>query len=158
MFTDNIDGESYDARSEQDGWDQPEYDDGGWSAVVVRPSATDKVVPQPDEPVRTTEEIATLERTEPAAGEFVYDLGQNMVGVARMQLQGEAGETVTVRYGEELNPDGTLYTANLRAAKVTDHYTFAADGTVDLRADLHPARVPVRRDHRRVGAACRRPT
>ena len=30
-----------------------------------------------------------------------------------------------------LNPDGTLYTANLRAAKVTDHYTFATTGTVD---------------------------
>ena len=24
-----------------------------------------------------------------------------------------------------LNPDGTLYTANLRSAKATDHYTFA---------------------------------
>ena len=26
-----------------------------------------------------------------------------------------------------LNPDGTLYTDNLRGAKATDHYTFATD-------------------------------
>ena len=41
--------------------------------------------------------------------------------------QGQAGTTVRIRYGEELNPDGTLYTANLRSAKVTDRYTFARD-------------------------------
>ena len=52
-----------------------------------------------------------------------------MVGVARLRLTGQAGRTVTIRYGEELNPDGTLYTANMRTAKVTDTYTFAADGT-----------------------------
>ncbi|WP_127479258.1 family 78 glycoside hydrolase catalytic domain [Nocardioides pantholopis] len=129
-FTDNIDGESYDARQEQPGWDEAGFDDAGWAAAVARPSATELVVPQPDEPVRATQELATVERTEPAPGAFVYDLGQNMVGVARMRLQGRAGTTVTIRYGEMLNPDGTLYTANLRAAKVTDRYTFAEDGTI----------------------------
>ncbi len=84
-------------------------------------------MPQPDEPVRVTEEIPAQAHTTPAPGVEIYDLGQNMVGVARMRLQGAAGTTVTIRYGEELNPDGTLYTANLRSAKVTDHYTFAAD-------------------------------
>jgi alpha-L-rhamnosidase len=130
VAADNIDGETYDARNEAPGWDQPGYDDSGWAAVVARPSATQLVVPQPDEPVRTTEELSVVERTEPTAGTFIYDVGQNMVGVARMRLTGVAGTTVRIRYGEVLNPDGTLYTANLRAAKVTDFYTFAADGTV----------------------------
>ncbi|MDZ5619720.1 family 78 glycoside hydrolase catalytic domain [Nocardioides bizhenqiangii] len=129
-FTDNIDGETYDAQHEQTGWDQPGFDDSGWRPVRVVPSATDLLVPQGDEPVRATEELSVVERTEPTDGAFIYDLGQNMVGVARMELQGEAGDTVRIRYGEELNPDGTLYTANLRAAKVTDYYEFAADGTV----------------------------
>jgi alpha-L-rhamnosidase len=129
-FTDNIDGESYDARREQDGWAEPGFDDSAWGPVSVDTDITDRVVPQPDEPVRTTEELATKARTEPTPGTYVYDLGQNMVGVARMELTGTPGSTVTVRYGEVLNPDGTLYTANLRAAKVTDHYTFGADGEV----------------------------
>lgn len=129
VFTDNIDGQTYDARAEQTGWELPAFDDAGWPDVVVGESDTDVLVPQPDEPVRVTEEIATIERTQPTPGAFVYDLGQNMVGGARMELSGTAGQTVTIRYGEMLNPDGTLYTANLRAAKVTDRYTFATTGT-----------------------------
>ena len=127
---DLIDGESYDARLARTGWDEPGYDDSGWSAAVTRTAPAAPVVPQPDEPVRTSEELAAVERTEPAPGRWTYDLGQNMVGVARMRLTGEAGQTVTIRYGEELNPDGTLYTANMRSAKVTDRYTFAETGTV----------------------------
>ncbi|TYL49820.1 Bacterial alpha-L-rhamnosidase [Nocardioides sp. BGMRC 2183] len=129
-LADLIDGESYDARLAKDGWNEPGYDDTAWSAAVTRTAPTAPVVPQPDEPVRTTQELPTLERTEPAPGRWTYDVGQNMVGVARMELTGEAGDTVTIRYGEELNPDGTLYTDNLRSAKVTDRYTFAEDGTV----------------------------
>ncbi|MCR1784292.1 family 78 glycoside hydrolase catalytic domain [Nocardioides carbamazepini] len=136
VAADNIDGETFDARLAQAGWDQHGYDDGGWTPAVVRESATELVVPQPDEPVRTTEEIDVVERTEPTPGAFVYDLGQNMVGVARMVLTGQAGTAVRVRYGEMLNPDGTLYTANLRAAKVTDYYTFGAAGTVTYEPTL----------------------
>ena len=48
-----------------------------------------------------------------------------MVGVAKLTLNGTPGQTVKIRYGEVLNPDGTLYTDNLRSAKATDRYTFA---------------------------------
>lgn len=129
-FTDNIDGETYDARLERAGWDQPGFAGAGWAPVAVRTAPAGIVEPQLDDPVRVTEELPALKRTEPASGRFVYDVGQNMVGVARMRLQGQAGKTVTIRYGEELNRDGTLYVDNLRSAKVTDRYTFAADGTV----------------------------
>ena len=131
VAADNIEGESYDARAEQTGWDEPGFDDTGWAAVSSATDTTARLVPQPDEPVRVTEELPALAHTTPVPGTEIYDLGQNMVGVARMRLQGEAGATVTIRYGEELNPDGTLYTANLRSAKVTDTYTFASAGTVD---------------------------
>ncbi|MFJ4408491.1 family 78 glycoside hydrolase catalytic domain [Streptomyces sp. NPDC088910] len=127
---DNIDGETYDARAEQPGWDRPDYDDAAWNPVTIGASDTAKLVAQPDEPVRVTGELPALTRTSPAADTYIYDLGQNMVGVARMRLQGVAGQTVKIRYGEVLNKDGSLYTANLRAAKVTDYYTFSATGTV----------------------------
>ena len=32
---DNIDGETYDARAEQPGWDQPGFTDTGWNAVTI---------------------------------------------------------------------------------------------------------------------------
>jgi alpha-L-rhamnosidase len=54
---------------------------------------------------------------------WIFDLGQNMVGWVRLRVHGEKGTTVSIRYAEVLNPDGTLYTANLRNARNTDYYT-----------------------------------
>jgi alpha-L-rhamnosidase len=124
-------GETYDARLERRGWNRARYDHAGWVTPVRAESATALLVPQPDEPVRATQVLPTVSRTEPKAGTHIYDLGQNMVGVTRLRLTGTAGQTATIRHGEVLNPDGTLYTANLRSAEATDRYTFAADGTVE---------------------------
>ncbi|MDQ0893744.1 family 78 glycoside hydrolase catalytic domain [Agromyces ramosus] len=128
---DLLDGEAYDARRADalGAWSEPGYDDGEWADVVERPTATAKLQPQIDPPVRVTEELDATVLPSPAAGVHVYDLGQNMVGHARVTLTGETGDTVRIRVAEVLNPDGTLYTANFRSAKATDYYTFGADGT-----------------------------
>ena len=55
-------------------------------------------------------------------------MGQNMVGWVRLAVKGKKGTTITLRYAETLNPDGTLYTTNLRNARSTDHYTVKGDG------------------------------
>lgn len=131
IAADTLDGEAYDARQEQPGWDNPGFDDSGWPAAVVRTSATAQLSAQPDEPIRDTAELAAKQRTEPAEGASVYDFGQNLSGVARVRLHGVAGQKVRLRYAEVLTPGtGTLYTANLRTAKATDYYTFKATGTV----------------------------
>jgi len=80
------------------------------------------------EPSRRHEELPALKLTEPQPGIYIFDLGQNMVGWARLKIRGAAGERVTVRYGEMLNPDGTLYTANLRGATATDFFTLSGKG------------------------------
>jgi alpha-L-rhamnosidase len=128
------DGESYDAGLEQPGWDTTAFDDSSWMPATVVTADSSKLVPQPDEPIRTLRELAVRERTQPAPGEFVYDLGQNMVGVARVRLTGKKGQTARIRYAEVLylqgERRGRLYTDNFRTAKVTDTYTFARDETV----------------------------
>ncbi|WP_411101008.1 family 78 glycoside hydrolase catalytic domain [Streptomyces sp. x-45] len=127
---DLLDGESYDARVAErlDGWDEPGFDDAGWAAALVRDEPTTVLEPQTAVDVRVTEQLKTAKRIHsPTDGVYLYDLGQNMVGHVRLTLTGEPGRTVKVRHGEVLNPDGTLYTANLRSAKATDHYTFATD-------------------------------
>jgi len=123
-------GETYDARAERPGWGTAGYDDAGWAPVRIEESDTAKLSPQPDEPIRETEVLDTVEVTEPTDGTTVYDLGQNMVGVPRVTITGRAGQTAKIRHAEVLNPDGTIYTANLRAALATDYYTFAEDGTI----------------------------
>ncbi|PJJ57594.1 alpha-galactosidase-like protein [Mumia flava] len=127
---DLLDGESYDARvaAALDGWDEPGFDADGWDGVTVRDEPTDVLEPETTVPVRVTEELDGAEQIDsPTEGVYLYDLGQNMVGHVRLTLLGEPGQTVQIRHGEVLNPDGTLYTANLRTAKATDHYTFATD-------------------------------
>ncbi len=135
LSSDLYDGEHYDAGQELTGWMSPGYDDQAWQKVAVSgPVASPqdgitidaKVV----EPVRQIKELPAKNVTEPEKGAFVYDLGQNMTGWARLTFNGTTGSTVTIRYAEMLNPDGSMYVENLRSAKTTDTYTFAADGTV----------------------------
>ncbi|WP_405552819.1 family 78 glycoside hydrolase catalytic domain [Streptomyces canus] len=124
------DGETYDARLEPSGWSRPGFDDATWEPAASLDSRTALLVPQSDEPVRQTQMLQARKMTEPTPGTYVYDLGQNMVGVSRLKLTGSAGQTVKIRYAEVLNKNGTLYTDNFRSAKVTDRYTFAETGTV----------------------------
>lgn len=128
------DGERYDARRLPDGWAEPGFDDGAWQAVALQADTAARLVPQPDEPVRATEVRTAQARVPAPSGVFVYDLGQNMVGVARVRVSGRAGQTLRLRHAEEIyrrgERQGQLYTDNLRTAAVTDTYTFARDETV----------------------------
>ncbi|WP_022891046.1 family 78 glycoside hydrolase catalytic domain [Agromyces subbeticus] len=130
ISSDLLMGESYDARLEQEGWNTATFSPSGWSDVVVADGGTETLVPQVDPPVRVTQEVVPLSMTEPTAGRYVFDLGQNMVGKVRLQISGVAGQTVTLRHAEVVHADGTIAPENLRSAKATDTYTFAADGTI----------------------------
>jgi alpha-L-rhamnosidase len=82
------------------------------------------------EPSRPFENLPATNLTVPKPGYYTFDLGQNMVGWVRLAIAGHAGDRITVRHGEMLNPDGTIYTANLRGANAAEFYTFATNGTV----------------------------
>jgi len=82
------------------------------------------------EPSRCLETVAAINLTEPSPGCYTFDLGQNMVGWAQLNISGHTGDRITVRHGEMLNPNGTVYTANLRGATATDFYIFGTNGTV----------------------------
>jgi len=74
------------------------------------------------EPVRQLAELHPNKISEPEAGHWVFDLGQNMVGVVRLKVSAPTGTRIGLRHAEMLNPDGTLYTNNLRAALSRDEY------------------------------------
>jgi alpha-L-rhamnosidase len=121
-------GEDYDARQEVPGWDQPGLDVSGWVAVSERPEAQRPLDGQIDQPVRQTGERHPQAMTEPKPGRWIFDLGQNMVGFVRLKVSAPAGTKITLRHGEMLNPDGTLYTQNLRSALSIDTYICKGDG------------------------------
>jgi Glycogen debranching enzyme len=116
------DGEIYDARRVV----------GEWGPVSANAELGEqRLQPKPFAPVREVERLTPLKITQPVPGRIVFDLGQNMVGWARLKVPVEEDQTITVRFAEMLNADGTLYTANYRKAKSTDTYTAADDGVIE---------------------------
>ena len=123
-----------------------------------RPSALppELLAAQMAEPLRVTETMKPLSVKKLKPGVFIFDMGQNMVGWCRLKVTGPKGTQVTLRHAETLNPDGSLYVANLRSAKAEDIYTLKGEGTevYEPRFTYHGFRY--RRGHRLPRRAHRR--
>ena len=61
-------------------------------------------------------------------------MGQNISGWMKMKVKGKKGRKVKLRFAESLQPNGELYVANLRDARVTDIYTLKGEGVRNLAA------------------------
>jgi alpha-L-rhamnosidase len=122
------DGESYDARREQPGWDEPSFADSNWKPAQAVAPKEPAIVAQFFPPVRVEKTLSAKAITTPKPGTYIYDFGQNLAGVASLRAQAPTGTDVRLRFAEVLNPDGTIYTDNLRTAKATDHFILAGTG------------------------------
>ncbi len=125
-------GEVYDAQEAQSpawrGWDSSGFDDSRWGPVDLGAELKPSVQSHPAPPVRAFAELKPRTIKEPKPGAYVFDLGQNFAGNIRLKVTGEPGRKITLRYAERLNPDGTIYTTNLREARVTDTYLCSGQG------------------------------
>lgn len=128
LFSDFLMGESFDARRQIDGWDQPAYSETGWKSVDVGTDFKTTIEPWIGQPVREVAEFRAKTIKQVAPDTYVLDLGQNIAGFARLKSRGSTGQRVTLRFAERLNPDGTMYVTNLRGAKATDDYVFRGEG------------------------------
>jgi alpha-L-rhamnosidase len=129
LISEIYDGESYDARLERRGWDQPGFDDRGWRPALVLPALSLVFQAQAMPPIEVTDSIGPVRRWSPAHGSYVFDLGQNIAGWARLHVRGPAGAHVRLRFAEILAPDGRNITQiNLRSAKATDTYVLKGSG------------------------------
>lgn len=124
VASDMLMGETYDARLEMAGWDRPGFaTDERWRNVEQIEPYAGELVAQVDPDIRTTLRLRPVARTSPEPGVYIFDLGQNMVGRVRLTIRGaEAGRCITLRHGEMLLSDGSLYTLNLRSARQMDTY------------------------------------
>ena len=135
IYTDNQNGEYYDARLEDKDVFKPKRkkSDQPHAVRFFTPflSETDIIAALgPD--VREATRIKPVSVTE-VNGKYIVDMGQNMVGVISAALKCAKGTKVVFRHGEMLNDancgergcdgdKGTLYTKNLRTAAQTDTY------------------------------------
>ncbi len=127
------DGESYDARRVQAGWDAASFSDSAWKPAVEIQPTEPKIVAQYFPPVRVEKVLVAKAVTSPRPGVYIYDFAQNLAGIASLRAQGAAGTDVRLRFAEVLNPDGTLYVENLRTAKATDHFILAGRGVEEYK-------------------------
>jgi alpha-L-rhamnosidase len=122
------DGEEYDATKEMPGWDNIAFNDGHWLKAALVQAPGGRLEAQMNEPIKVMEKIKPVAIRAVTPGVYIMDMGQNMVGWLRMKVNGQRGQQVTLRYAETLQSNGTLYTDNLRDAKVTDRYTLKGGG------------------------------
>ncbi|MDX2649694.1 family 78 glycoside hydrolase catalytic domain [Streptomyces sp. PA03-1a] len=122
-------GEAYDARLEQSGWNGAGFDDGTWRRALTVDGPKGTLRSESFPPVKVTDHLKAEHTSTPADGTHVYDYGSPTAGWARIGVQGPAGATVTVTYGEKLRADGTVDNTGAFGLGLQKYsYTLKGDG------------------------------
>lgn len=121
-------GETYDARLETAGWDRPGFDDKGWSPAEAVKGPAGVLSAQMMPGIQVVDTLVPLKMTNPQPGVYVYDMGQNASGWARLRVRGPRGADVRLRFAEMLFDNGMINQDNLRSARAEDHYILKGEG------------------------------
>ena len=122
------DGETYDARLENSHWDDPDAQPPAGLVAGCADSPGGKLVAAALEPIQVVETRRAQKILQPHPDTYVFDMGQNLAGWARLRVRGPAGCRVLLRFAETIHPDGTVNQENLRTAKATDTYILKGEG------------------------------
>jgi len=79
-------------------------------------------------PIRVMDTLVPFKMTQPRPGVYVFDMGQNASGWARLRVSGSRGAEVKMRFAELLYDNGTVNQENLRSARAQDIYILKGDG------------------------------
>ena len=143
-------GEVYDARREMMTWASADYDDSRWLQTIAipleghvssstwgnGPALNDysdyHLISQFGQTIHQHQRLNAISVNRLRPSVYIYDMGQNMVGVPDIRLTGlEPGTKVKFRYAEVLYPEhlpeyaankGELMQENIRAAMAQDIY------------------------------------
>ncbi|MDD8015853.1 MAG: family 78 glycoside hydrolase catalytic domain [Acidobacteriota bacterium] len=122
------DGETYDARMRHRGFCKPGFDDSAWTAAEAVKGPSGVLSAQMMPAIRVVDTIVPLKMTNPAAGVYVFDMGQNISGWAELRAKGPRGTDIRLRFAEMLYDDGMINPENLRGARCEDHYILSGEG------------------------------
>ncbi len=122
------DGEVYDARQETSGWDRAGFDESAWAPAQIVAGSSGELSAQMMPPIRVVDTMMPQKVSSPQPGVYVYDLGQNISGWARLRVSGQRGTRVTLRFAETTFPDGNINQENLRGAKAREVYILRGEG------------------------------
>ncbi|MBR3440184.1 MAG: alpha-L-rhamnosidase N-terminal domain-containing protein [Bacteroidales bacterium] len=106
IFGDIWQGEAYDAREEQPGWDKAGFDDSAWASAVVRTTPDGPLTANNGPTDKVTEVFKPVSFEKQADGSYKVDFGTVISGWTRFNgIKGNAGDTLKVEYlGEYASP------------------------------------------------------
>ncbi|MFH8251411.1 family 78 glycoside hydrolase catalytic domain [Microbacterium sp. B2969] len=122
----HYDGTTIDLNLDDPGVHEPGFAGDGWTSVDVLDVDKTLFEPRSAPPVRIVAELPMTASVHD--GRTQLDSGQNISGWVRLVVSGRAGDVVTVRHAEVLEPSGDLHVKALRTAKATDVFTLDRDG------------------------------
>ena len=169
VYSSFFQGEVFDASKETAiaGWNKPGFDDNNWKkALAVPVEGTSFIEQNPSSDIQPEKNFDQLSLTgqygenativnelkaigveEVRPGVFVYDMGQNMVGIPQITVKnGTAGQKITLRFAEVKYPDlaeygknvGMIMLENIRAAMAQDIYILkGGDEVIQPRFTFH---------------------
>lgn len=112
-FNNIYSGDCYDAQKEKTGWNMPKYDDSDWKpatpTTLTAPILQAQIMPA----IRIDREIKPVSCKALSDRIYVFDLGENIAGLSRLQVKGKKGTELRIRHGELLKENGRLEPGNI---------------------------------------------
>jgi alpha-L-rhamnosidase len=130
-------------RRDRPGWSAAGRGGAGWNPVAIVEGPKGRLVSQQNPPIRAHASIKPVRISEPKPGVYLFDLGVNIAGWARLRTRGAAGDKITLQYNEALGPDGCVdmqHTSSHTYGRFqTDEFILAGKGweTVEPRFTYH---------------------
>ena len=98
--------ERYDSRAQEVGFERTDFDDSAWQSASVFQNADYALEKSPIQPLCVYERKPSY--VERKGNVIFVDFGQESVGYLSAKALGASGDKIVLRFGEELNDDGSV--------------------------------------------------
>jgi alpha-L-rhamnosidase len=127
-------GEGFDARQEQQGWNETGFNDSKWQLAIIVDGPGGELcgLSRAGPPVGKFEIHKPIASFTLANGDIVFDLGQNAAHIPIISVSGETGSEVLLYPSELTNRDGSVNQGSMGAGKrggIWCNFTKGTDGT-----------------------------
>ena len=127
-------GETYDARLEFDGWSTVDFDDSSWTSTTRIAPPGGNLEEQTMPPCKVMQTVPCAEHWSTSEGDELYDFGENLTGWVRIEVSGDAGAEIVIKYAELLKENRSLDQDNIKTCVLddefqTDRYILNGDGS-----------------------------
>lgn len=122
-------GEDFDANKIQEGWDSSLFDDHFWKDVLLVSGPGGKMQSQESYPVMFNEDFKPESIDSTNKKLWLYDFGQNVSGIVRIEAKSQKGYTIRIIPSELINANHTP-DQNASGKPYYWQYTFSGDKQV----------------------------